>query len=176
MMTVAARPASNTSPWTASLYAGVFTAVAGLILVLLAGMPVVPAIVGLLVGAAPVLAVQVATGGVGHWRSVIAGMLGFILFIAGLFLPAEAFGWVAPVLALLSMILWPILVGAMTAGQSVGKLFLASLLGLLLAVAIFFVIANLLGQNPDGWVSPASILALSFWGGTVGAALKAGHR
>lgn len=169
-------PASRTNPWSASLYAGLLTAIVALILVLLAGVPVVPALVGLLLGAAPVLAVQMATGGVGQWKPVIGGMIGFILFVAGLFVPGEAFGWVAPVLALLSMILWPILVGAMSARHSVGRLLLASLLGLVLAVVIFFVVASLMGQDPEGWVGTASIFALSFWGGTVGAALKAGAR
>lgn len=168
---------TNQNPWMTSLYAGLFTAIVALILVLVMGIPVVPALVGLLVGAAPILAYQFSRGTLGsNWRPVIAGILGYVLFVAALFLPAEAVGVASTVLALLSMIIWPLVVGAMMPGQSIGRLFLASLIGLILAVAIYFVVGLLMGQDPYGWIDLASILALSFWGGTVGAAMAAWAR
>jgi hypothetical protein len=175
-MTVAvARTHQN--PWMASLYAGLFTAVVALVLVLVTGIAVVPALIGLLIGAAPVLGYQLSRGTLGaDWRPIIAGIIGFIPFVAAIFLPAAATGWLVPVLGLLSMIIWPIVVGAMTPGQSVGRLFLASLLGLLLAILIALVIAFAMGQDPYAWPGPAGVFFFSFWGGTVGAAMSAWGR
>lgn len=179
LMTVAVSrtPSRPINPWTTALYAGLFTAIAALIFVYTTGAPIVPALAGLLIGAAPVLAYQLVVGGLGsNWRPVIAGILGFILFVAALFVPSPAVGWVTPVLALLSMlILWPIFVGAMSPDHSVGRLFLSSLLGLILGIAIFFIVGLLMGQNPNAWVSPAGILFFAFWGGTVGVALVSGR-
>ncbi|MBX3000237.1 MAG: hypothetical protein KF893_17065 [Caldilineaceae bacterium] len=171
---VAVARTTSRSPWTPSLYAGLFTAVAALIYVLVVGMPIVPAIIGLLIGAAPVLAYQYSRGVLGSdWRPVIGGIVGFVLFLAAIFLPAPAVGWVTLVLALLSMIIWPIVVGAMTPEQSIGRLLLASLLGFILGLAIAFVVGLLMGQNPNTWPGLAGVLFFSFWGGTVGAAMTA---
>ena len=75
---------------------------------------------------------------------------------------------------ILSIILWPIVVGAMSPNQSVGKLLVASLLGLILGlIVVLAVILPLFGQNPSSWPGIAAILFLSVWGGTVGAALSA---
>lgn len=162
---------SDSSPMTASLYAGIFTAVVALIYVLVVGMAIVPAIVGLLIGAAPILAYQVSRGTLGaDWKPVIAGVLGFILFLAAFAFPA-ATGWITPVLGILSMIIWPIIVGAMTEGQSVGKLLLFSILGLLLGLAVAFLVALWLGQDPTAWPGLAGVMFFSVWGGTVGAAM-----
>jgi hypothetical protein len=170
---VAVAPATRKSPWTPSLYAGLFTAVIALIYVLVLGMAIVPAIVGLLIGAAPILGYQYSRGVLGSdWKPVIGGILGFILFAAGFFLP-EALGWVTLVLGLLSMIIWPIVVGAMMAEQSIGRLLLASLLGFVLGFAVAFVVGLLMGQNPYAWVGLAGVLFFAFWGGTVGAAMTA---
>jgi hypothetical protein len=137
-------------------------------------MPVIPALIGLLIGAAPILAYQVSSGSLGSdWKPVIAGILGYILFLAAFFLSGDAVGWVTPVLGILSMILWPIVVGAMTPHQSIGKLFLASLIGLILGLAIAFIVGLIMGQDPNNWVGLAGILFFSFWGGTVGAAMVA---
>lgn len=173
LIAVAVAPSTRKNPWTISLYAGIFTAVVALIYVLVLGMPVVPAIVGLLIGAAPILAYQYSQGNLGSdWKPVLGGILGFILFAAGFFLP-EALGWITLVLALLSMIIWPIVVGAMMSNQSIGRLLLASLLGFVLGFAVAFVVGLLMGQNPYAWVGLAGVLFFSFWGGTVGAAMAA---
>jgi hypothetical protein len=106
----------------------------------------------LLIGVAPVIGYQIATGRLGSdWKPLIGGLLGFILLI---------FGW----------ILWPILVGAMTRGQSVGKLFIASLIGIILGIVIFLITASVMGQDP-AWISTGFTLLWAFWGGTVGTAM-----
>jgi hypothetical protein len=165
---------SNQNLWINSLYAGAFTAVVALILVLVTGIAVLPALVGLLIGAAPILAYQFSNGTLGaDWKPIIAGIIGYILFIAALFMPAAAVGWLIPVLGLLSMLIWPLVVGAMMPSQSIGRLFLGSLLGLLLGIVIAFVVALALGQDPYAWTGLAGVLFFSFWGGTVGAAMTA---
>ena len=108
----------------------------------------------LLVGAAPVVGYQLATGRLGSdWKSLIGGLLGFILLVLG-------------------FILWPILVGAMTRGQSVGKLFIASLIGIILGIVVFLIAATAMGQNPS-WIGTGFTLLWAVWGGTVGAAMAA---
>jgi hypothetical protein len=181
LMTVAVARTTNPSPWTPSLYAGLFTAVVALIYVLLLGIPIVPAIVGLLIGAAPILAYQYSRGLLGSdWKPVIGGILGFILFlVSAIVLPIVGFtdpralAVVTLFVALLSMIIWPIVVGAMMPEQSIGRLLLASLLGLILGLAIAFVVGLLMGQNPYAWTGLAGVLLFAFWGGTVGAAMTA---
>lgn len=147
-----ARPAAN--PWIASLYAGLFTAVAAIIVSLLfqASTGWVWVISMLLLGIGPVLGYQLATGRLGDWRSIVGGLIGAI-----------------PVLFI---ILWPIVTGAMTRGQSIGRLFLWHLLGLVLGVAVFFLLATIMGQDP-GWVGFGYVMAYAVWGGTVGAAMAA---
>ena len=150
----ATRP--NASPLMASLYAGVATALAAFATALLfqAENVVLYVLAFLLIGLAPVLGYQLATGRLGSdWKPLIGGLLGFILLILG---------W----------LLWPILVGAMTRGQSVGKLFLASLLGIILGIAVFLIVASMMGQNPS-WIGTGFVLLWAVWGGTVGAALTA---
>ncbi len=180
LMTVATAPTPEVTTinrWLVSLYAGIFTAVVALVLVLVTNIPILAALIGLLIGIAPILAYQVALGTLGrNWRPVIAGLIGYVLFLAALFLPSEAVGWAVPVLGLLSMIIWPLIVGAMMRDQSVGRLFLASLIGLVLGVAAAFITGLILGQDPYAWVGLAGILFFSFWGGTVGAALAAWRR
>ncbi len=145
-----ARPAAN--HWIASLYAGVFTAIAAVIVSLLfqAATGYLWVATMLLLGIGPVLGYQMATGRFGDWKSLLGGLIGAI-----------------PVL---SLILWPILTGALTKGQSIGKLFLWHLVGLVLGVAVFFLLATIMGQNPS-WVGFGYVMAFSVWGGTVGAAM-----
>ena len=115
----AARPTA--SPLLVAVYSGVATAVAALATALLfqAEKPILYVLAFLLIGVGPVVGYQLATGQLGSdWKPLIGGLLGFILLILG---------W----------LLWPILVGAMTRGQSIGKLFIASLIGIILGVVIF---------------------------------------
>jgi hypothetical protein len=144
------------SPVMASLYAGVATAVVAIATALLfqAEIPVLYILAFLLIGVAPVVGYQLATGQLGSdWKPLIGGLIGFILLILG---------W----------ILWPILVGAMTRGQSVGKLFLGSLVGIILGIVVFLIVASVMGQNPS-WISTGFTLLWAVWGGTVGAAMAA---
>jgi ABC-type antimicrobial peptide transport system permease subunit len=60
----------------------------------------------------------------------------------------------------------------MTRGQSVGKLFLGSLVGIILGIVVFLIVASVMGQNPS-WISTGFTLLWAVWGGTVGAAMAA---
>ncbi|MCB0132502.1 MAG: hypothetical protein KDD78_16690, partial [Caldilineaceae bacterium] len=105
----------------------------------------------LLIGAGPVLGYQMANGRIfSDWKSIIGGIIGTVAVFLG----------------------WPILVGLLTKEQPVGKLFLGSLLGIVLGVAVFFLLATMIGQNPY-WVGTGFVFLAAVWGGTVGAAMEA---
>ena len=158
--------------WVASLAAAIVTAIVAAVMVFTATMPVVPALLGLLIGAAPILGYDLARGGFGsNWKPVIAGIIGNILFVIAIFLPGETFGILAAVAGLLStLLIWPIVVGAMSPSHSIGKLWVASILGLIIGLAVVSAVA---GQDPDSWLKTAGVLFFACWGGTVGAALSA---
>ena len=158
--------------WVASLAAAIVTAIVAAVMVFTATMPVVPALLGLLIGAAPILGYDLARGGFGsNWKPVIAGIIGNILFVIAIFLPGETFGILAAVAGLLStLLIWPIVVGAMSPSHSIGKLWVASILGLIIGLAVVSAVA---GQDPDSWLKTAGVLFFAWWGGTVGAALSA---
>ena len=150
----AARPTA--SPVMAAIYAAVATAIIAIATALLfqAEIVVLYILAFLLIGVGPVLGYQLATGQLGSdWKPLIGGLISFILLILG---------W----------ILWPILVGAMTRGQSIGKLFIASLVGIILGIIVFLIAATAMGQNP-GWIATGFTLLWAVWGGTVGAAMAA---
>ena len=167
---------TNTERWKASLYAALAAAVVALLMVLLRGVPVLGALLGIVIGAAPIVGYDFARGALGeNWRPVIAGLIGAIAFVIGIALPAvftDDFGFVVvgiPI-SILTVIIWPIVVGAMSPNQSILRLLLASVIGLILAWIVSFVAA---GQDPTSWPGIASILFWAVWGGTVGAALSA---
>ncbi len=148
----AVRPTA--SPLIVALYSGVATALAAFATALLfqAENVVLYLLAFLLIGIAPVIGYQLATGQLGSdWKPLIGGLISFILLILG---------W----------LLWPILVGAMTRGQSVGKLFVASLIGIILGVVVFLIAASAMGQNPS-WIGTGFVLLWAVWGGTVGTAM-----
>ena len=167
---------TNTERWRASLYAALAAAVVSLLMVLLRGVPVVGALLGIVIGAAPIVGYDFARGALGEsWRPVIAGLIGNIFFIIGVVFHgvfAEDFGFVVGglVISILTAILWPIVVGALSPTQSIWKLLLASIIGLVLGYILAFVVA---GQDPTSWPGLAAILFWAVWGGTVGAALSA---
>ncbi len=147
---------SEPNLWRASLYAGVITAIIAVATALLfqAAIPVLYIIAFLLIGAGPVLGYQLATGQLGaDWKPLIGGILGFILLFLG-------------------FILWPILVGAMTKTQSIGKLFLGSLIGIILGIIVFLILASAMGQDP-AWVGTGFTFLWAVWGGTCGAVMVA---
>lgn len=177
LMTTMTATQNRSNQWLVSLYAGLLSAVVALLMALTTGIAVVPVILGLLIGAAPVLAYQFAEGALGSsWKAVIGGILGNILFVAGLFVPAAAFGPVAPILGVLSAIIWPIAVGALSERHSVGRLLLASLLGIVLAIVVALILLSFIGQDPAQWPEPTAAFFWAVWGGTVGAALSAWAR
>lgn len=150
----ATRPTA--SPLMAALYAAIATAIAAIATALLfqAEIVVLYILAFLLIGVAPVVGYQLATGQLGaDWRPLIGGLLSFILLILG---------W----------LLWPILVGAMTRGQSVGKLFIASLVGLILGIVVLLIAATIMGQNPS-WIATGFTLLWAVWGAVVGWAMAA---
>jgi len=167
---------TSTERWKASLYAALAAAVVSLLMVLLKGIPVLGALLGIVIGAAPIVGYDFARGALGQsWRPVIGGLIGNIAFVIGVALPAvftDNFGYVVVGLpiSIITVILWPIVVGAMSPNQSIWKLLLASIVGLILAWVVAFFVA---GQDPTSWPNLASILFWAVWGGTVGAALSA---
>ena len=150
----APRPAA--SPVMVAVYAAIATAIAAIATALLfqAEIVVLYILAFLLIGAAPGVGYQLATGQLGSdWKPLIAGLLSHILLILG---------W----------LLWPILVGAMTKGQSVGKLLIASIVGVILGIIVFLIYGTAAGQNPV-WVTTGFTLLCAVWGATVGVAMSA---
>jgi hypothetical protein len=147
----AARP-TNASPWIAFLYAAVATSIAAVATSLLftAEILILYLLAFLLIGAGPVVGYLLATGQLGSdWRPIIGGILSFIL------LPL---GW----------LLWPVLVGAMSRQHSIGRLLLATILGIIVGIVLFLISVTAIGQNPYTiWLS-FTLLCVG-WGGTCGA-------
>lgn len=146
-------PKADANPWLASIYAGIFTAIFAVIATLVFSdeqLPILFLIFHLLGGAGPVLGYQLATGQLVRWGSVIGGIIGSILPILG----------------------WPILVGALTRTQSIGKLLGAALLGTILGWAVVLLIASPMGQDPS-WVNFGYVIGCAVWGGTCGALMTA---
>ena len=107
--------------WMAAGYAGLITALLAVVFSLLfqAEQLILYVIALLLIGAGPVLGYQLSRGKIfGDWMAIVGGIVGFILLFIG----------------------WPILVGALSKEQSIGKLFLGSLLGFVLGVAVFLLL------------------------------------
>jgi hypothetical protein len=140
------------------VYAAVITAILAWLMTFLfqAAAPVGYVIAYLLIGAGPVLGYQLATGQLVDVKSLIGGILGGIL----------------PVL---SILLWPILVGALTRGQSIGRLLLGSLLGAVLGLVVFWIRGSAMGQDPAWFVWGVTLL-FAVWGGACGAAMAAGGK
>ncbi|HQY92310.1 MAG: hypothetical protein WAU00_13690 [Caldilinea sp.] len=146
-----ARP--GTSPWMASLYGGIASALIAAASGLLLGtnMPVLYILAFLLIGAGPVLGYQLAAGKLGQdWKTLLGGIIGFIL----------------PILS--PLILWPLLVWAFNRSFGLGKLWLGSLLGFILGVAGFFALGLMIGQDP-AWVGMGWAVLWSLWGGAAAA-------
>lgn len=175
ILTATSAAQTNTERWKASLYAALAAAVVALLMALLKGVPVLGPLLGIVIGAAPIVGYDFARDALGEsWRPVIGGLIGNVLFVIGFYpgLFSEDIGFVLVglVISILSAILWPIVVGAMSPNQSIGKLLLASIIGLILGLIVYFVAA---GQDPTSWPGIAAILFWAVWGGTVGAALSA---
>ena len=167
---------TNDDRWKAAMYAALAAAVVSLLMVLLKGVPVLGALLGIVIGAAPIVGYDFARGALGeNWRPVIAGLIGNVLFVVGIVLPGVftediGFVFVGLIVSILTAIIWPIVVGAMSPNHSIGKLLLASIIGLILGLIVYVVVA---GQDPTSWPGIAAVLFWAVWGGTVGAALSA---
>jgi lysylphosphatidylglycerol synthetase-like protein (DUF2156 family) len=154
-LTAATATRSN-NMWMGAIYAGVITAVIAVLTAVLfqAAIPAGYIVALLLIGAGPVLGVNLANGNIAsNWGAVIGGIISFILPGVG-------------------MLLWPVLVGALDKSQNIGRLFLASVIGIVLAFLVFFLLANVMGQNPT-WIATGVVFLFAVWGGTMGAAMIA---
>ena len=153
---VTATPSSQ-SPWRAMGYAAIIAAIIAFATALIfqaatSGFFVVLYVIAfLLIGAAPVLGYSLAEGKLGKdWKPLIGGILGFLL----------------------TFILWPILVGALDKSQSILKLLIASVVGFIIGVAGFLILATITGQNP-AWLQWGWVLLWALWGGACGWAMSA---
>jgi hypothetical protein len=144
----------DVNPWMASIYGGVITAIIAIAFHFLLPMnqPILWGLALLLIGVGPVLGYQLAAGKLGSdWKAIIGGILGSIIPILG------------------QLLLWPLFVWLFNRSFSLGRLYLGSIVGMVLGVAVFFLIATLMGQDPYTWVGLAWTLAASMWGGTTAA-------
>ncbi|HRW11315.1 MAG TPA: hypothetical protein P5121_39725 [Caldilineaceae bacterium] len=139
------------SPWLAAVLAAILSAIFAFVAsFFLQSDQLIPFVIALLlVGACPILGYAFASGRIGgSIGGVIGGIIGAI-----------------PVV---SIILWPLLVGILTRSQSIGKLFLGNIIGIVVALALFFALASTIGQDPS-WFNTAFILTATVWGGICGA-------
>lgn len=180
LLTAASVAQTNNERWKAPLFAALAAAIVALLMALLHGVPVLGGLLGIVIGAAPIVGYDYARGALGqNWRPVIAGLIGHIFFVVGIVLPGvftEDFGFVVAGLpiGILTAILWPIVVGAMSPNLSIGKLLLASIIGLLLGYIVnLAIVLPLFGQNPSIWPAVAAILFWAVWAACVGWALNA---
>lgn len=147
---------NSTSPWKASIYGGVVTAVIAIAFhfLLPTNQPILYGLALLLLGVGPVLGYQLAAGKLGSdWGAIVGGILGSIV----------------PVLS--QLLLWPLFVWLFNRRYSLGRLYLGSLIGIILAFVVFFAVAFLMGQNPYAWLGLAWTLAASAWGGSAAAGM-----
>ena len=147
---------NSTSPWKASIYGGVVTAVIAIAFhfLLPTNQPILYGLALLLLGVGPVLGYQLAAGKLGSdWGAIVGGILGSIV----------------PVLS--QLLLWPLFVWLFNRRYSLGRLYLGSLIGIILAFVVFFAVAFLMGQNPYAWLGLAWTLAASAWGGSTAAGM-----
>lgn len=147
---------TNVNLWLASLYGGVITALLAALFVTLFKTENPPLyILGfLLTGIGPVVGYALAAGRLG---SSIKGIIG---------------GLIGSIVPVVSILLWPILVGALDSTQSIGKLLLGSIIGAILGAIVLLVVANSMGQDPS-WLGLGIVLLLAVWGGSCSAAMAA---
>jgi hypothetical protein len=145
----------------AAVYGGVITAIIAIAFHFLLPMnlPLLYILALLLIGVGPVLGYQLAAGKLGSdWGTLIGGILGSIIPILG------------------QLLLWPLFVWLFNRRFSLGKLYLGSLIGIILGFAVFFLVATLMGQNPYAWLGLAWTLAASMWGGSAAAFMASGAK
>lgn len=155
--TLATAQPVTVNPWMAALYGGVITAIIAIAVHFLiqTSNPVLYGIALLLLGVGPILGWQIAAGRLGSgWAVLIAGIIGSIIPILG------------------QLLLWPLLVWLFDRRFSLGKLYLGSIIGVILGLVVFFVIGLLMGQDPYQWVGLAWTLGCSMWGGAAAAGMQ----
>lgn len=147
----------KTNPWISSLLSGIATAILAVIFVFCfqTENPALYGIAYLLIGAGPVIGYGIASGRLG---ANVMGIIGGII------------GGIVPIL---SILLWPVLVGAVMHTQSIGSLIVGSLIGAVVGLAVFLGMATVMGQDPTMWFAPAVVMLFAFWGGSCGAVMAA---
>jgi hypothetical protein len=151
--TAAVQPVA-VNPWMASVYGGVITAIIAIAFHFLLPMnqPILWGLALLLIGVGPVLGYQLAAGKLGSdWKAIVGGILGSIIPIVG------------------QLLLWPLFVWLFDRRFSLSRLYLGSIIGIILGLAVFFLVATMMGQDPYTWVGLAWTLAASMWGGAAAA-------
>jgi hypothetical protein len=148
---VTAPRAATSSPWLASIYAGVISAIFAIITTFLFNSSLIGWVITyLLIGVGPVVGYGLATRQGLNWGAIIGAIIGSLPII----------------------LLWPILVGALSKGISMGRLILAQILGVALGWVVFLIIATVMGQDP-AFFPFAFTLYSAVWAGTVAAAMTA---
>jgi hypothetical protein len=144
--------APSTNPWVASLYAGLATAVLAIIFSFVVQTDnLIWILFLLLIGAGPVIGYGLATRTLGSQvGAIIGGIIGMII----------------------PFLLWPILVGALSKNQSIGKLIIAAIIAFILGIIVFLILASAIGQPPS-WFATGGVFLFAVWGGTLGAAMVA---
>ena len=178
ILTVMSFARANDERLNASMYAGLYAALVSLpLLWFLDGRPVMSAFLGILIGAAPVVGYDVARGVFcAEKRLIIAGLIGYTPFATSILFLNEDRASVYMVRALFNLlpfILWPIVVGAISKNQSMGRLLGASLIGVILGTIVTLVAMSAFGGDPYFDSGILVFLIFSIWGGTVAAALSA---
>ena len=156
-LTAVAAAKPQTNPWMASLWGGGISALIAAAFGWLLGtnMPILWGLALILIGVGPVLGYQLAAGKLGRdWKSIIGGFLGGIIPLAG---------W---------LILWPLFVWLFNRKFPLGRLYLGSLVGIILGFIVWWAIAMMMGQNPEVWFGLAWALAASAWGGSAAAFMQ----
>jgi hypothetical protein len=142
---------SSANPWLASVYAVVISAIFAVLTTFLFPNVLVGYILCfLLIGVGPVIGYQLATGQGLDWKSILAAIIGSIPII----------------------VLYPILVGPLSKGQSFGKLFLAQLIAVILGWVVFLLIESAIGQDP-AYFPLAFTLYSAVWAGALGGMMTA---
>jgi hypothetical protein len=147
------------NPWMAAVYGGVITAIIAIAVHFLLPMnqPILWGLALLLIGVGPVLGYQLAASKLGSdWKAIVGGILGSIIPIVG------------------QLLLWPLFVWLFDRRFSLGRLYLGSIIGIVLGLAVFLLIGTLMGDDPYTWVGLAWTLAASMWGGSTAAFMTGG--
>jgi len=142
---------SDANPWMGALYAAIFTGVIAFLTTLgiASEKPFLYIPAFLLIGIGPVLGYQLAMGQFAKdWKAILGGLLGFII-------------------PLVSIILWPILVGVMAELQALPIHSDYQFQHRIENNPVSCRRQENMGQNPS-WIGTGFAVAMAVWGATIG--------